>query len=170
MEPTAPTGQARAAATKLSEAVGAALQEPQRQRRLVLVIVCVALLLDNMLYMVIVPIVPDYIAHMRGGSEGPTLVSEVWEPTLPPPTLANASAYLANTSASPTAAGSARSILRPRYPTESEDVKIGVLFASKAILQLLVNPLSGPFIDRMSYDVPLLIGLGVMFASTVMSP
>lgn len=177
--PTAPPSEdpAREAAAKLSEAVGAALQEPRRQRRLVLVIVCVALFLDNMLYMVIVPIVPEYIAHMRGGSENPILTTteEVWVPTPPPPTVpANASAHDAaraalNVSEEPTRTprppGPA---LRPRYPTESEDVKIGVLFASKAILQLLVNPLSGPFIDRMSYDVPLLMGLGVMFASTVM--
>ncbi|XP_003466176.1 vesicular acetylcholine transporter [Cavia porcellus] len=167
-----PEGQARAAAAKLSEAVGAALQEPRRQRRLVLVIVCVALLLDNMLYMVIVPIVPDYIAHMRGGGGGgdsATLATESWTPTPPPPTATapNASS-VANASAPPTAAGPSWLTLRPRYPTESEDVKIGVLFASKAILQLLVNPLSGPFIDRMSYDVPLLIGLGVMFASTAL--
>lgn len=162
-----PAGQAREAATKLSEAVGSALREPRRQRRLLLVIVCVALFLDNMLYMVIVPIVPDYIARMRGGSENPLPTPEAWVPTLPPPAPANASAGAANSSAPPTAwpAGPA---LRPRYPTESEDVKIGVLFASKAILQLLVNPLSGTFIDRMSYDVPLLIGLGVMFASTVL--
>eukprot|EP00064_Thunnus_orientalis_P002512 superscaffoldBa00000187_g2519 len=46
------------------------------------------------------------------------------------------------------------------------DVQIGVLFASKAILQLLVNPLSGTFIDRVGYDIPLLIGLTVMFVST----
>lgn len=162
-----PAGQAREAATKLSEAVGSALREPRRQRRLLLVIVCVALFLDNMLYMVIVPIVPDYIARMRGGSENPLPTPEAWVPTLRPPAPANASAGAANSSAPPTAwpAGPA---LRPRYPTESEDVKIGVLFASKAILQLLVNPLSGTFIDRMSYDVPLLIGLGVMFASTVL--
>ncbi|KAF5921973.1 vesicular acetylcholine transporter [Diceros bicornis minor] len=165
MEPAAPAGRARTAATKLSEAVGAALQEPRRQRRLVLVVVCVALLLDNMLYMVIVPIVPYYVAHMH---KGPTPTTEVRMPILPPPTPANTSADNVNTSESPTAAWPTRSALKPHHPTESEDVKIGVLFASKAILQLLVNPLSGPFIDRMGYDVPLLIGLGVMFASTVM--
>ncbi|XP_007526546.2 vesicular acetylcholine transporter [Erinaceus europaeus] len=170
MEPAAPVGQVRAAATKLSETVDAALQEPRRQRRLVLVIVCVALLLDNMLFMVIVPIVPVYIAHMRGDRENPTPAPEVWGPTLPPPTLDNASAEIANTTENPTGTPTTttRPPFRPRYPTESEDVKIGVLFASKAILQLLVNPLSGTIIDRMSYDVPLLIGLGVMFASTVL--
>ena len=34
---------------------------PEMQRRLVLIIVCVALLLDNMLYMVIVPIIPKHL-------------------------------------------------------------------------------------------------------------
>ncbi|XP_025736178.1 vesicular acetylcholine transporter [Callorhinus ursinus] len=153
MEPAAPVGPARAAAIKLSEAMGAVLQDPRRQRRLVLVIVCVALFLDNMLYMVIVPIVPDYVAHMHKAGR-PSANTEV--STLQPSTPATGSANMGNTSES------------PKTATESEDVKIGVLFASKAILQLLVNPLSGPFIDRMSYDVPLLIGLGVLFASTVL--
>uniref|UniRef100_A0A8B9K097 Solute carrier family 18 member 3b n=1 Tax=Astyanax mexicanus TaxID=7994 RepID=A0A8B9K097_ASTMX len=95
-----------------------AMRDPKRQRTVILVIVCVALLLDNMLYMVIVPIIPDYLA-------GASPVSKT-----------------------------------------NLDVKIGVLFASKAILQLAVNPLSGPFIDRVGYDLPLLIGLMVMFMST----
>ena len=38
-----------------------ALQEPKGQRKLVLVTVSIALLLDNMLYMVIVPIIPSYL-------------------------------------------------------------------------------------------------------------
>ncbi|XP_037661268.1 vesicular acetylcholine transporter [Choloepus didactylus] len=168
MESEAPTGLAQAAATKLSEKVGAALQEPRRQRRLVLVIVCVVLFLDNMLYMVIVPIVPYYIAHMHQGNKSSDQIPEVRAPTPPPPTPANASSTTANTSEPPTGAWPAGSTLWHRYPRDSEDVKIGVLFASKAILQLLVNPLSGTFIDRMSYDVPLLIGLGVLFASTVL--
>ncbi|KAG7254237.1 hypothetical protein CRUP_010136 [Coryphaenoides rupestris] len=36
-----------------------------------------------------------------------------------------------------------------------------------ALVQLLVNPLSGTFIDRVGYDVPLFIGLTVMFLSTL---
>jgi len=37
------------------------LQEPKVQKKLVLIIVSTALLLDSMLYMVIVPIIPDYL-------------------------------------------------------------------------------------------------------------
>uniref|UniRef100_A0A8D0L3C6 Solute carrier family 18 member A3 n=1 Tax=Sphenodon punctatus TaxID=8508 RepID=A0A8D0L3C6_SPHPU len=147
-------GSARSAVEKLSDAMGektkqlgTAMQDTQRQRRLILVIVCIALFLDNMLYMVIVPIIPDYIAKLRSGEPGesPARAGE-----------ANSSWPSHN-----------KTTVRIRYPTENEDIKIGVLFASKAILQLLVNPLSGTFIDRVGYDIPLLIGLTVMFLSTV---
>ncbi|CDQ90869.1 unnamed protein product [Oncorhynchus mykiss] len=114
---------AQSAAMKLSEIgertkqLGTKFKDPERQRRIILVIVCVALLLDNMLYMVIVPIIPDYLAELQ------------------------------------TTKG-------------NFDLQIGVLFASKAILQLLVNPLTGTFIDRVGYDLPLFIGLIIMFFST----
>ena len=39
------------------------VQEPKYQRKLVLVTVSIALLLDNMLYMVIVPIIPGDHQH-----------------------------------------------------------------------------------------------------------
>ena len=42
-----------------------ALQEPKGQRKLVLVTVSIALLLDNMLYMVIVPIIPSYLRDIN---------------------------------------------------------------------------------------------------------
>ncbi|CAH8630156.1 unnamed protein product [Schistosoma mattheei] len=41
------------------------INEPNSQRRMVLFVVCIALLLDNMLYMVIVPIIPDYLQNLR---------------------------------------------------------------------------------------------------------
>ncbi|KAL4640055.1 vesicular acetylcholine transporter [Arapaima gigas] len=136
-------GLAKSAAVKLSEMgertkqLGTVMQEPNRQRRVILVIVCVALLLDNMLYMVIVPIIPNYIADLE---------SE------------HLSHGHVNTSVNNTSPG--------KFSRDNLDLQIGVLFASKAILQLLVNPLSGTFIDRVGYDLPLLIGLIVMFLST----
>lgn len=45
----------------LSKEVNDKIHEPKHQRNLVLIIVCIALLLDNMLYMVIVPIIPEYL-------------------------------------------------------------------------------------------------------------
>jgi MFS transporter, DHA1 family, solute carrier family 18 (vesicular acetylcholine transporter), member 3 len=48
----------------------------------------------------------------------------------------------------------------------SEDVAVGTLFGSKAIIQLLVNPFTGALIDRIGYDIPMCIGLCVIFLST----
>lgn len=138
---------AKSAAVKLCEMgartkqLGSAMRDPHQQRRLILFIVCIALLLDNMLYMVIVPIIPDYLADLE--SEQAEHVHVVLHPN--------------NTSPQN----------QTKPPNQSNlDLQIGVLFASKAILQLLVNPLSGTFIDRVGYDIPLLIGLIVMFVST----
>ncbi|EFX85953.1 hypothetical protein DAPPUDRAFT_127538 [Daphnia pulex] len=110
------------------------VREPHTQRRLVLVIVSIALLLDNMLYMVIVPIIPDYLrtigawdTHIEGGDLH--LVNGV-------------------------------------VVYEGEDAAIGVLFASKAIVQLMINPFSGALIDRVGYELPMMIGLTIMFLST----
>ena len=58
----------------------------QAQRHLVLTIVCIALLLDNMLYMVIVPVIPDYLrkigaydTHIVGGPENVTYQVQLLE-------------------------------------------------------------------------------------------
>lgn len=47
-----------------------------------------------------------------------------------------------------------------------EEIELGWLFASKALLQIFVNPLSGYVIDRIGYELPMIIGLVVMFSST----
>ncbi|XP_063077283.1 probable vesicular acetylcholine transporter-A [Engraulis encrasicolus] len=110
---------------------GTVMVDPRR--RSILVIVCATLVLDNMLFTVVLPIIPEYLA----------LDSEeyVYE------RLHENSSSIFNRT--------------------NRDVKIELLFASKAILQLLVSPLSGTFMDRMGYGIPLLIGITVMFLSTV---
>ena len=54
----------------------------------------------------------------------------------------------------------------PPISYHDEGIKVGVLFASKAIFQLLVNPFTGGLIDRVGYDIPMMIGLTIMFFST----
>lgn len=107
------------------------IKEPSSQRKLILVIVSIALLLDNMLYMVIVPIIPDYLRYMNSEE------LNITRPSKPIPRAHN-----------------------------GEDAATGVLFASKAIVQLMVNPFSGSLIDRIGYDIPMMIGLSIMFLST----
>lgn len=109
------------------------VNEEKIQKRIVLVIVAVALLLDNMLYMVIVPIMPKYLRHINA-YEYKDLINPKTNETY-----------------------------RKYY---GEDEKLGYLFAIKAIVQLIVNPFSGTIIDRIGYEMPLIIGLIVLFSST----
>lgn len=116
------------------------IHEPLMQRKLILVIVSIALLLDNMLYMVIVPIIPDYLRYVGAWAEEEAAELE--------------QARLTNTTVS------------PKGTHHGQDSATGLLFASKAIVQLMVNPFSGAIIDRIGYDIPMMIGLVIMFLST----
>ena len=49
----------------------------------------------------------------------------------------------------------------------NEDISVGILFASKALVQLVFSPFSGTLIDRIGYDIPMCIGLLVIFFSTI---
>ena len=134
----------------IHEAIQQRLLDPQRQRRVVLAIVCIALLLDNMLYMVIVPIIPVFLK----------------EDLAPPPTIVAETVTRTYTIGNMSFTNSTRRLKSMIPYANSNDASIGVLFASKAIVQLMVNPLSGTLIDRVGYDIPMMIGLVVIFFST----
>ncbi|XP_072929454.1 vesicular acetylcholine transporter [Epargyreus clarus] len=123
------------------------IQEPTSQRKIILVIVSIALLLDNMLYMVIVPIIPDYLRYIGAWGEA---------------------GYDHVVTLAPIKEGNRTIIPTKIIPAshEGQDSATGVLFASKAIVQLMINPFSGALIDRIGYDIPMMIGLIIMFLST----
>lgn len=124
------------------------VDEPQNQRKLIMVIVCCALLLDNMLYMVIVPIIPDYLRHIGAWS-----------------TYAKDAKWVMRRNQT---GGPMRwERVSGEVVYEGEDSAVGFLFASKAIVQLFINPFSGAIIDRIGYELPMMIGLIVMFFSTM---
>ncbi|NXY11945.1 VMAT1 protein, partial [Pteruthius melanotis] len=49
-----------------------------------------------------------------------------------------------------------------------ENTRVGLLFASKALVQLLVNPWVGLLTNRIGYHIPMFAGFTIMFLSTVM--
>ncbi|XP_045147336.1 synaptic vesicular amine transporter [Echinops telfairi] len=50
----------------------------------------------------------------------------------------------------------------------NENVQVGLLFASKATVQLLTNPFIGMLTNRIGYPIPMFAGFCIMFISTVM--
>lgn len=150
------------------------LKKGRQSRKLVLLVVFVALLLDNMLLTVVVPIVPTYLyaIEFKGVNTslylGPTAASQH---TLTPAFSTIFSFFDNNTiSTEGSVPGgiawtSGTSGTTPPPVTEAmpahknncfqgteflkeENIWVGVLFASKALMQLLVNPFVGPLTNR----------------------
>ncbi|XP_068594631.1 chromaffin granule amine transporter [Brachionichthys hirsutus] len=194
--------------------------------RLVLVVVCVALLLDNMLLTVVVPIIPTFLYAMNHPSPEPPTARPSPPPRLGlgaprPPTVSTQSPSESSNLQAGAPAQDAPSPV-PTYPpllslfdnttfslqesqTESspngklsgqtslipdllanattdtnssclqdslflgeENVLVGLLFASKALVQLLINPFVGPLTNRIGYHIPMFAGFIIMFVSTIM--
>merc|ERR1712223_156624 len=133
-----------------------------------------------MLYMVIVPIIPDYLRFIGA-----------WDThEVPPPSNLNPKPMGENNEKNPNiwqkeihnyytnASGTYELtyINRTRkiniggmlIEYEGEDSGIGLLFASKAMIQIFINPISGTVIDRIGYDLPMMGGLSVKFFSTLL--
>ncbi|XP_038118032.1 synaptic vesicular amine transporter isoform X2 [Culex quinquefasciatus] len=138
-------------------------------RKLVLVIVAIALLLDNMLLTVVVPIIPEFLYDIRHPDaplasfpkEPPTTLSPCEKETTTPyngidvttPGYDNASWY-------------AEREERHKELVE-ETVEVGLMFASKAFVQLLANPIVGPLTHKIGYSIPMFAGFVIMFISTL---
>ncbi|KAM5271628.1 synaptic vesicular amine transporter [Ctenodactylus gundi] len=168
------------------------LQESRRSRKLILGIVFLALLLDNMLLTVVVPIIPSYlysIKHEQNATEVHTT-----EPTFKASTTGSFQSIFSYYDNSTMITGNVtRDLQRGQLrkattaqhvvtntstapsncPSEDKDllnenVQVGLLFASKATVQLLTNPFIGLLTNRIGYPIPMFAGFCIMFISTVM--
>ncbi|XP_078100747.1 synaptic vesicular amine transporter-like, partial [Sander vitreus] len=138
------------------------LREESQSRKLSLFIVFVALLLDNMLLTVVVPIIPSYLYTLDESTDVVLKNSTALQPAAPGTFHSIVSLY-DNTVRSSGANATARSLdLVPTAPAATElphnssdcpqsasrllneNVKVGLLFASKATVQLITNPFIGP--------------------------
>ncbi|XP_072281144.1 synaptic vesicular amine transporter [Pyxicephalus adspersus] len=163
------------------------LRERRQSRKLILLIVFVALLLDNMLLTVVVPIIPSYLYTMGhesnssipqeepSGPSGPSSLQTIFSyydnSTL---IIANVTASSLHQSKEVTPMPSLPSVAPtsdcPKADSKllNENVKVGLLFASKATIQLLTNPFIGPLTNRIGYQIPMFAGFCIMFLSTIM--
>ncbi|XP_029819471.1 LOW QUALITY PROTEIN: chromaffin granule amine transporter-like, partial [Manacus vitellinus] len=149
---------------------------------------------DNMLLTVVVPIVPTFLyttEYQGANSSMATAQPEPAPPALKAPPFSSLFSYFANTtvpvwgSDSPPEVPSGTESSLPARPPSSppapprgcpegddfltrENVRVGLLFASKALVQLLVNPCVGLLTNRIGYHIPMFVGFSIMFLSTVM--
>ncbi|CAH1139551.1 unnamed protein product [Phyllotreta striolata] len=156
---------------------GGWVQRCRESRRLVLVIVAIALLLDNMLLTTVVPIIPEFLYDINHPEAplGPTkVVTTTTAATYPP---CPCEVYNQNFSTLPPT--STENYNYTTLDPEDEErkmrhndlvqetVQVGIMFASKAFVQLLANPFVGPLTHKIGYSVPMFAGFVIMFLSTI---
>ncbi|XP_037638931.1 synaptic vesicular amine transporter isoform X1 [Sebastes umbrosus] len=168
------------------------LREERQSRKLSLVIVFVALLLDNMLLTVVVPIIPSYLYNLDEPTDAVLQNNTLSQPSPPAAFHSIVSLYdntvrssgsNATTTTTTATARSTEPVPTPpaaELPANSsecpgstskllnENVKVGLLFASKATVQLITNPFIGPLTNRIGYQLPIFAGFCIMFVSTIM--
>ncbi|XP_026141828.1 synaptic vesicular amine transporter-like isoform X2 [Carassius auratus] len=142
------------------------LREERQSRRLILLIVFIALLLDNMLLTVVVPIIPSYL-YSVDDEAAQSVRNHSMSPLSPSGTFQSIVSLYDNTTRltdfSPQM--STASPMTPKHTSVTppqdksdcpkaddqllnENVKVGLLFASKATVQLITNPFIGPLTNR----------------------
>lgn len=125
-------------------------------KQFTLVIVSMALLIDGMLNMVIIPIVPEFLKFIRTENLPVNLLDYFSS------SKTDNSSLTANT----TNTSDYRHSNGDKFNYNRDDVLIGFLFATKPLTQLIINPFSGSLIDRIGYDFPMILGLCIGCVST----
>ncbi|XP_020293455.1 synaptic vesicular amine transporter [Pseudomyrmex gracilis] len=178
------------------------LQRCRQSRRLVLVIVAIALLLDNMLLTTVVPIIPEFLydikhpnatlsEHLEESNtfRRTTTTISITATTVPsktttskcicPPNISDSQQieFIQETTLStepPEVTTVANLTLSETKEKEQrhrelleETVAVGMMFASKAFVQLLANPIVGPLTHKIGYSIPMFTGFIIMFLSTL---
>jgi len=141
--------------------IGAYFHTARESRKLVLIIVAIALLLDNMLLTIVVPIIPGFLYDIRHPpgqttTTQPTTTTVEWLDYGWNETSRN---FTEETTMSPEQ-------LKHKELME-ENLETGFMFASKAVVQLITNPFVGPLTHRIGYSIPMFCGFIIMFVSTV---
>nr|CUU98712.1 hypothetical transcript [Hymenolepis microstoma] len=186
------------------------LREVFTKRGLVLLIVTIALFLDNMLLTTVVPIIPNFLLTTRAQSLVKTILNATTENCTSKDLLEKSlreavihmvpftwsgranvplsmEDFLDPSKASPSERKRVRKLLERidvlasdcslnatrlavemrQSHMERENFRVGILFASKSIVQLIVNPFIGPLTNRIGYSIPMFSGFLIMFISTI---
>ncbi|XP_035673220.1 LOW QUALITY PROTEIN: synaptic vesicular amine transporter-like [Branchiostoma floridae] len=165
--------------------------ECRMSKKLIVVTVFVALLLDNMLVTVVVPIIPDYFYRLEHpnftGDSGYDWIGHTGahkmqqqnnnSPAVEDYHMADSTTaharddHVMQTHAHVTETSGAYTEEPQRNEHDwdliHENIKIGLLYASKSTLQLLANPFVGPLTNRIGYSIPMFIGFIILFLSTL---
>ncbi|XP_062615074.1 synaptic vesicular amine transporter-like [Saccostrea cucullata] len=174
--------------SKMSECINRCRQS----RYLILVVVFIALFLDSMLLSVVVPIIPNFLRKLKSPYEyvNKTVNKTALITTCVPMnvTLHSNIQRLESTYNKRLSYAESQNRMdcvnqtmieriqdvdeiqiktRRHAELTNENVEVGLMFSSKALIQLIANPFIGHLTNRVGYTIPMLTGFVVMFVSTI---
>jgi len=168
--------------------IGAYFHSARESRKLVLVIVAIALLLDNMLLTTVVPIIPEFLYHVRHRYDHLTTTQrpKVYRYRTTPTTtemvevvihanvsigqnseMENITMDLEELELTTLRSTTLSELDKKHKELVEENLEVGVMFASKAFVQLIANPFVGRLTNSIGYSIPMFAGFIIMFLSTV---
>ncbi|XP_067118303.1 synaptic vesicular amine transporter-like isoform X2 [Centruroides vittatus] len=128
----------------------------QNSTGVMVILIYFSLLVDNMLLTLIVPIIPDYIYQLENIINENESNDHLWIQNI----TENSTVY------NYTNYRSYDDLLRKNI--NKENGLVGILLASKALTQLVFNPLIGAIINRMGYIYPLVTGTIILIISCLL--
>ncbi|KAJ3666469.1 hypothetical protein Zmor_001910 [Zophobas morio] len=132
-----------------------------------------------------VPIIPEFLYDINHPNATLDKLSRVTTTTTPSPTPNPCAQYIKNQNADISVTTSSNDFdnvstvftttLDPEQEEQKmrhhdlvqETVEVGMMFASKAFVQLLANPFVGPLTHKIGYSIPMFAGFVIMFLSTI---
>ncbi|CAH8607824.1 unnamed protein product [Heterobilharzia americana] len=131
--------------------------------RMIMIIVFIAILLDNMLLTAIVPIVPKILSD--GDKISKIIENETSGSECNDGVFNLRTSKINNTDFIRCFNQSNKTYHEMNHEEHSNE--IGLMFAIKPIVQLICNPFIGPITNRIGYSIPMFTGLIIMFVSTM---
>ncbi|XP_062295344.1 synaptic vesicular amine transporter-like [Scomber scombrus] len=152
------------------------LRQEAQLKKMVLIVVFIALFLDHMLLSVVVPILPSYLHTIEQASTttsgtstdspftsviGESNVGSTFAPQHQNPAVSSNSSTVAQVSP-------LSNCSETEDDLDKENIKVGLLLASKSTVQLLINPIIGPLTNRFGYHIPMCAGFCIIFSATTL--
>ncbi|CAH1225548.1 SLC18A2 [Branchiostoma lanceolatum] len=141
----------------------------RKSKVLVVFVTILAVFGDTLLDTVVDPIMPDYLYRLKHpNSTGDVITHYVPNEQLTTSGNIRTTESCNEGATCPPAVNTSKlELLQRAEELKEQSVRVGVLYATKATVALITNPIAGYLTDRFGTNVPLYIGLVVVFSSTV---
>ncbi|GFQ69153.1 synaptic vesicular amine transporter, partial [Trichonephila clavata] len=139
----------------------------QQSGKFIIFVVYFSIFLDNLLLSVVVPVIPDILYKLENSSLQEVVLNRVKKNASANKCIELYQESLDCQNYSHKNSTNFHQKIIP-YDIHNENEEVGLLLASKAIVQLILNPIIGPLTNRIGNKTPIFCGILVLLLSSFM--